>query len=440
LKTACVEMRGALGGTCLNVGCIPSKALLNASHKYHDAEHNFAKMGIEVEGLSVDITKMMGAKEKAIKGLTGGIAGLFKKNKVDYIIGKGKITGPNAVTAALNAGGDQVLTTDRILIATGSEPATLANIDVDEETIVTSTGALSLKKIPETMIVIGGGVIGLELGSVYARLGTKVTVVEFLDRLIPGTDSEIAANFMKILKKQKFNFKMKTKCTKAVKTADGVELTVEPAAGGESSTMKADVVLVSTGRRPYTDGLGLEEMGVEMDRGMVNTDAHFKTNVDSIFAIGDAIKGPMLAHKAEEEGIAAVEMMSGKAGHVNYDAIPGVIYTHPEVATVGKSEDELKAAGVNYAVGKFPMMANSRARTNDDAEGLVKVLTDKDTDRLLGMHMIATNAGELIAEAVLAIEYGASSEDVARTCHAHPTLSEAVKEACMDAYDKPIHF
>lgn len=440
MKVACVEMRGTLGGTCLNVGCIPSKALLNASHFYHEAEHNFPKIGIETTGLSVDLGKMMKAKEKAVKGLTMGIEGLFKKNKVDYVVGKGKITGPNTVTAALNKGGEQVLTTDKILIATGSEPSTLPNIDVDEKVIVTSTGALSLEKIPETMIVIGGGVIGLELGSVYARLGTKVTVVEFLDRIIPGTDSEIASNFQKILKKQKFTFKMSTKCTKAVKTPDGVELTVEPAAGGASETLKADVVLVSTGRRPYTDGLGCEEMGIEMERGMVKTGAHFKTNVDSVYAIGDAIAGPMLAHKAEEEGIAAVEMMSGKAGHVNYGAIPGVIYTHPEVATVGKSEDELKAEGVSYSVGKFPFMANSRARTNDDAEGLVKVLTDKATDRLLGMHIVGPNAGELIAEAVLALEYGASSEDVARTCHAHPTLSEAVKEACMGAYDKPIHF
>lgn len=440
MKVACVEMRGSLGGTCLNVGCIPSKALLNASHYYHEAEHNFSKMGINTGDLSVDLSKMMKAKEKAIRGLTGGIAGLFKKNKVDYVIGKGKITGPNTITAALNDGGEQTLTTDKILIASGSEPATLPGIDVDEETIVTSTGALSLKEIPETMIVIGGGVIGLELGSVYARLGTKVTVVEYLDRLTPGIDTEIAKNFMKILKKQKFTFKMSTKCTKAEKTADGVVLTTEPAAGGESEQLTADVVLVATGRRPYTEGLGCEEMGVEMERGMVKTDAHFKTNVDSIFAIGDAIKGPMLAHKAEEEGIAAIENFAGKAGHVNYGAIPGVIYTHPEVATVGKTEEELKSEGVVYAVGKFPFMANSRARTNDDADGIVKVLTDKATDRLLGMHIIGPNAGELIAEAVLAVEYGASSEDLARTCHAHPTLSEAVKEACMDAYDKPIHF
>jgi len=299
---------------------------------------------------------------------------------------------------------------------------------------------LDLKEVPKTMIVIGGGVIGLEMGSVYSRLGAEVTVVEFLDRITPGLDAEIATNFKKILTKQGFKFKMGTKCTKATKTADGVVLTVEPAKGGAPEELKADVVLVATGRRPYTDGLGLEALGVEMERGMVKADGHFQTNIPSIYAIGDAIAGPMLAHKAEEEGIAAVEIISGKAGHVNYGAIPGVIYTHPEVADVGLTEEACKALGKPYNVGKFPFMANSRARTNDDAEGLVKVITDKETDRLLGMHIIGPNAGELIAEGVLGLEYGASSEDIARTCHAHPTLSEAVKEACMAAYDKPIHF
>jgi len=440
MKTACVEMRGTLGGTCLNVGCIPSKALLNASHYYHSAEHDFAKMGIKTTGLEVDFPQMMNAKSKAIKGLTGGIAGLFKKNKVDYVIGKGVITGPNKVVAALNAGGSQELTADKIVIATGSEPATLPGIDVDEETIVTSTGALELKEVPKSMIVIGGGVIGLEMGSVYSRLGSKVTVVEFLDRITPGLDAEIATQFKKILTKQGFKFKMGTKVTKATKTADGVVLTVEPSKGGEAEELKADVVLVATGRRPYTDGLGLEAMGVEMERGMVKADGHFQTNIPSIYAIGDVIAGPMLAHKAEEEGIAAVEIISGKAGHVNYGAIPGVIYTHPEVADVGLTEEACKALGKPYNVGKFPFAANSRARTNDDADGLVKVITDKETDRLLGMHIIGPMAGELIAEGVLGLEYGASSEDIARTCHAHPTLSEAVKEACMSAYDKPIHF
>ena len=434
LKVACVEGRGALGGTCLNVGCIPSKALLNASHYYHEAKHNFKKLGIQTTGLSVDFPQMLKAKETAVTGLTKGIEVLFKKNGVEYVSGYGKLSGKNSVTV-----GSRTLKTDKIVIATGSEPSTLAGVEVDEETIITSTGALSLKKIPETMIVIGGGVIGLELGSVYSRLGTKVTVVEYLDRLIPGTDNEVAAEFKKILTKQKFEFKMSTKVSKAVKTKEGVTLTVEPAKGGASEELKAQVVLVATGRRPYTKGLGAEELGIAMERGMVKTDDHFKTNVDSVYAIGDVIKGPMLAHKAEEEGIAVMEIIKGKAGHVNYGAIPGVIYTHPEVATVGQSEEQLKAAGIKYRVGKFPFMANSRARTNDDAEGFVKVLTDAATDKMLGVHMIGPNVGELIGEVVLAMEYGASSEDVARTCHAHPTLAEAVKEACMTAYDKPIH-
>lgn len=440
MKVACVEMRGTLGGTCLNVGCIPSKALLNASHHYHVAEHDFKKMGIETTGLSVNFPQMMVTKTNAVSGLTKGIEGLFKKNKVTYVVGKGQITAPGQVTATLNDGGEEVLKTKNILIATGSEPATLPGLDVDEEQIVTSTGALDLKEVPKSMIVIGGGVIGLEMGSVYSRLGSKVTVVEFLDRITPGIDAEIATTFMRCLKKQKFEFKMKTKVTGSKKTADGVTLTVEPSAGGEAEELTADIVLVATGRRPYTDGLGLENLGVEMERGMVKTDHHFATNVPGIYAIGDVIAGPMLAHKAEEEGIAAVENLAGKAGHVNYGAIPGVIYTHPEVATVGQTEEELKAAGTKFKVGKFPFMANSRARCNDDAEGLVKVLSDAATDRLLGMHIVGPNAGELIAEAVIAMEYGASSEDIARVCHAHPTLSEAVKEACMATYDKPIHF
>lgn len=440
MKVACVEMRGSLGGTCLNVGCIPSKALLNASHHYHDAQHNFKKMGINVTGLEVDFPQMMKSKKKAVTGLTKGIEGLFKKNKVTYIQGKGTITSKNEILCALNAGGEEKVTTDKIVIATGSEPSTLPGVDVDEEQIVTSTGALDLKTIPKSMIVIGGGVIGLEMGSVYSRLGTKVTVVEYLDRLIPGVDAEIAKEFMKTLKKQKFEFKMGMKVTGAVKAADGVTLNIEPAKGGDAQELKADVVLVATGRRPYTDGLGLDAMGITSERGVINTDDHFKTNVEGIYAIGDAIKGPMLAHKAEEEGIAAIEIIAGKTGHVNYNAIPGVIYTHPEVATVGKTEEELKAEGTKIKIGRFPFMANSRARTNDDADGIVKVISDAATDRILGMHMIGPNAGEMIAEGVIAMEYGASSEDIARTCHAHPTLSEAVKEACMATYDKPIHF
>jgi dihydrolipoamide dehydrogenase len=441
MKVANVEKRGRLGGTCLNVGCIPSKALLNASHFYHEADHNFEKMGITLDNLGIDWAKMQGQKDKAVSGLTGGIEYLLKKYKVDYVKGTASFKGAaNELNVALLDGGEQTLQTDKVLIATGSEPASLPGIEVDEEHIVTSTGALALKEIPKTMVVIGGGVIGLEMGSVYSRLGTQVTVVEFLDALIPGTDKEIAKEFQKVLKKQKFSFKFKTKVVGAQKGADGVTLTLEPAAGGEQSTLTADVVLVATGRRPYTEGLGLETLGVEMDRGMVVTNDHFETNVKGVYAIGDVIKGPMLAHKAEEEGIAAVETIAGNVGHVNYDAIPGVIYTHPEVATVGKTEEQLKESGVKYTVGKFPFQANSRARTNDDSDGLVKVLSDKETDRILGFHIIGPSAGELIAEAVLAIEYGASSEDVARTCHAHPTLSEALKEACMATYDKPIHF
>jgi dihydrolipoamide dehydrogenase len=440
MKVACVEMRGRLGGTCLNVGCIPSKALLNASHFYHEADANFEKMGITLDNLGVDWGKMQAQKDKAVTGLTSGIEFLFKKNKVDYIVGKAEFNTASELNVALNAGGNQVVNADKILIATGSEPASLPGLEVDEERIVTSTGALKLKEIPKTMVVIGGGVIGLEMGSVYSRLGTKVTVVEYLDALIPGTDKEIAAEFKKVLKKQHFNFQFKTKVVGAKTGPDGVTLTLEPAAGGATSELTADVVLVATGRRPYTDGLGLEKLGVTMDRGMVNIDEHFQTSVKGVYAIGDVVKGPMLAHKAEEEGIAAVETMAGKAGHVNYNTIPGVIYTHPEVATVGQTEEQVKEAGIKYVVGKFPMMANSRARTNDDAEGLVKVISDAETDRILGFHIVGTNAGELIAEAVLAMEYGASSEDVARTCHAHPTLSEALKEACMATYDKAIHF
>lgn len=440
MKVACVEKRGALGGTCLNVGCIPSKALLNASHFYHEAVHRFPSIGIETGEVKVNLDKMMGSKTKAITGLTKGIEGLFKKNKVTYVKGHGKLTGANQVSVALNEGGEEILNTKNILIATGSEPSTLPSIPVDEQTIVTSTGALELKSVPKKLVVVGGGVIGLELGSVYGRLGSEVTVVEFLDRIIPGTDSEIAKAFQQELKKQGFKFMLSTKVDSAEKTANGVKLTVSPAKGGEAKELEADIVLVSTGRRPYTEGLGLEEMGIEMNGLQIKTDAHLSTNVPGVYAIGDAIAGPMLAHKAEEEGIAVVEYLKKGVGHVNYDAIPGVIYTHPEVATVGKSEDDCKAQGIKYKIGKFPFMANSRARTNDDASGMVKVVTDADTDRMLGMHIMGANAGEMIHEACLGIEYGASSEDIARTCHAHPTLSEAVKEACLAAHDKPIHF
>lgn len=436
LKVACVEKRGTLGGTCLNVGCIPSKALLNASHHFHDANHKFESLGIDVENVKLNLPKMMETKAASVSGLTQGIEGLFKKNKVDYFIGHGKLTKANEVSVN---DGEEVLTTTNVIIATGSEPASLRGIDVNQTNIVDSTGALDLVQVPKKMAVIGGGVIGLELGSVWSRLGAEVTVIEFLDRIIPGTDNEVAKNFQRILEKQGFKFMLKTKVDAAEQSGDGVSLKLSASEGGNEQTFDADVVLVSTGRRPYTENLGLEELGVKMDGLLIETDDHFKTSVPGVFAIGDVIKGPMLAHKAEEEGIAVVEMIKTGSGHVNYDAIPGVIYTHPEVATVGETEETLKAKGIKFNKGKFSFMANSRARTNNDADGFVKVLTDKETDRMLGMHIIGPNAGELIAEGVLGMEYGASAEDIARTCHAHPTLSEAVKEAAMAAYGKPIH-
>eukprot|EP00934_Nitzschia_sp_Nitz4_P004196 Nitzschia sp. Nitz4//scaffold3_size479765//188981//190677//NITZ4_000078-RA/size479765-augustus-gene-1.561-mRNA-1//1//CDS//3329550692//4186//frame0 len=444
LKTACVEMRGSLGGTCLNVGCIPSKALLTSSHHYHDAKHHFAEHGINISGdITMDVDKMLESKAKTVTGLTGGIEYLFKKYGVDYFKGRGKLEGPNTVSVALNDGGAESLDTKNILIATGSEVSPLPPVPVDNAAgkIVDSTGALEISKVPGTMAVIGGGVIGLEMGSVWSRLGSKVTVIEFLDRICPSNDGELTKKFQQTLKKQGFDFKLKTKVVKSEVTDSGVKLTTEPSAGGDATESEFDLVLVATGRRPYTEGLGLEELGIQKDKmGRVEVDSHFRTAVPNIYAIGDCIDGPMLAHKAEEEGIAAVETMAGFAGHVNYDAIPGVIYTFPEVASVGKTEEELKAEGVAYNVGNFPMSANSRARANGTADGFVKILADKETDKILGCHLMGPNAGEMIAEAVIAIEYGASSEDLARTCHAHPTLSEALKEACMATYDKPIHF
>jgi len=440
LKVTCVEKRGALGGTCLNVGCIPSKALLHSSHMYSSAKHDFSKHGIKVDNLSYDLDVMMKQKLSAVGGLTKGIEGLLKKNKCSYSKGLGRITGPNEVTVDLMEGGTEKIQTKNILIATGSEPVELPFLKYDEKVVVSSTGALSLEKVPKKLTVVGGGVIGLELGSVYSRLGSEVTVVEFMDRICPTMDKEIGAAFQRVLKKQGLVFKMNTKVTSADIRSDGVTLSVE-GKDGVASQIDSDVVLVSVGRRPNTDGLQLENVGITLDKfKRVPVDlATFRTSVPSIYAIGDVIEGPMLAHKAEEEGIACVEMLAGKSGHVNYDAIPGVVYTHPEVADVGKTEEQLKEAGIEYNKGVFPFMANSRARTNDDADGLVKILACKKTDRVLGVHMMGVGAGELIAEAVLAMEYGASSEDIARTCHAHPTLSEAVKEAAMACYDKPIH-
>jgi dihydrolipoamide dehydrogenase len=440
LKTACVEKRGALGGTCLNVGCIPSKALLHASHMYHEAKHDFAKYGIKVSGVEVDLPAMMAQKTKAVKGLTGGIEGLFRKNKVEYVKGFGMLRSTNEVEVELSAGGKQSLKSKNIVIATGSEPTPIPNVPIDEKRIVSSTGALELPAVPKKMILIGGGVIGLEMGSVWSRLGSQVTVVEFLDRITPGVDLEIARAFQRTLTKQGMTFKLGTKVLRADTTGSQVKVAVQAAAGGAEETLEADVVLVAVGRRPYTERLGLKELGIEMEGRFIKVNKHLQTNKPGVFAIGDCTPGPMLAHKAEEEGIAVAEFIKNGGGHVNYGAIPGVIYTHPEVAQVGKTEEELKAAGAKYRVGKFPMLANSRARTNDDAEGLVKVLVDAETDRLLGVHIMSTNAGELIGEAVLGMEYGASAEDLARTCHPHPTLSEALKEACMDAFAKPIHF
>ncbi|KAJ3237886.1 dihydrolipoamide dehydrogenase precursor [Chytriomyces hyalinus] len=442
LKTACVEGRGALGGTCLNVGCIPSKSLLHNSHLYHVAHDEFKTRGIEVTGLKVNLQQMMKQKEKSVSGLTRGVEFLLKKNKADYIKGWGQITKSNEVVVSGLDGAKSTLKTKNIIIATGSEPSPFPGVEVDEKVIVTSTGALSLEKIPETMIVIGGGVIGLELGSVWSRLGAKTTVVEYADAVGAGMDADMAKLFQKTLQKQGMNFKLGTKVISAKKNSAGkVDVVVEPAKGGARETLTVDVCLLSIGRRPFTQNLGLDAVGVKVDgKGRVITDAEFKTNVASIRAIGDVIAGPMLAHKSEEEGIAAVEYIKTGHGHVNYNAIPSVIYTHPEVAWVGLNEAEAKAAGIDYKIGTFPFAANSRAKTIDDADGSIKVITDKKTDKIVGAHIIGPGAGEMIAEAVLAIEYGASSEDIARTCHAHPTLSEAFKEACMATYDKAIHF
>ena len=427
----------------MNVGCIPSKALLHSTHMYEHAVKDFKTHGINVSGeISVDIGAMMENKAKAVSSLTGGIEYLLKKYKADYVKGFGKLSGPNSVSVQLNDGGEQTIEAKNIIMAVGSEPTPLPTCPVNNEglQVVDSTGALMLDRIPKTMTVVGGGVIGLEMGSVWKRLGTEVTVIEFLDGIIPSTDEEVRKNFLKILKKQKMKFKLNTKVTGTEVTPDGVKLTIEPSKGGESKIHESEVVLVATGRRPFTKNCGLEELGIETDKiGRIKVDKHFATAVPSIFAIGDAIDGPMLAHKAEEEGIACVEMIAGMGGHVNYDVIPGVIYTHPEVAVCGRTEEQLKESGVNYNKGVFPFSANSRARAIGDSDGMVKILADSETDKILGMHIIGPNAGEMIAEGCLAMEYGASSEDIARTCHAHPTLSEALKEACMATYDKPIH-
>ena len=434
LNVAVVEKRATHGGTCLNVGCIPSKALLHASELYAESKHAFAKMGIKAE-TSIDFPKMMGFKQEAIDGNTKGIDFLLKKNKVTVFHGTGRIAGPGKVTV-----GSDTLETKSIIIATGSDVARLKGIDVDEKQIVSSTGALVLDKVPASLAVIGAGVIGLELGSVYARLGSKVTVIEYLDRILPGMDLDVAKNFQRMLQKQGFAFRLSSKVTAAVKAKDKVTLTVEPAAGGTPETIEAEVVLVAVGRTPYTEGLGLDAAGVKLDnRGRVEVDDHFQTNVPGIYAIGDVIRGPMLAHKAEDEGIALAEILAGQAGHVNYGVIPGVVYTSPEVAAVGKTEEELKAEGVDYKAGKFLFLANGRAKANQTTDGFVKVLADARTDRVLGVHIVGPQAGELIHEAAVLMEFGGSAEDLARTCHAHPTLSEAVKEAAMAVAGRAIH-
>lgn len=435
MKVACVDKRKSLGGTCLNVGCIPSKALLHSSEKYEDAAKHFETHGITVGKLSLDVKAMLKNKDDIVKGLTQGIAGLFKKNKVAFLNGTAKIAGKGKILVD-----GKEYHAHNILIATGSESTPLKGVEVDEKTIVTSTGALELEKVPEHMVIIGGGVIGLELGSVWRRLGAKVTVVEFLERITPGMDSEITKQFQKILEKQGILFKLGSKVTSAEKKGKTVTLSVEPAKGGKAEQMKADVVLLSIGRRPYTEGLGLQEAGVTMnERGFITVNEHFETSVKGIYAIGDVIPGPMLAHKAEEEGVVAVEMMAGQKPHINYDAIPGVVYTHPEVATVGKSEDEAKDAGIDYKVGKFPFLANSRARANSDTDGLVKIIADAETDRVLGVHIIGPHAGEMIHEACVIMEFGGSAEDIARTCHAHPTYNEAIKEAALAVDKRAVH-
>ena len=435
-KVACVEKRGTLGGTCLNVGCIPSKALLAASEKFEEAAHGLAKFGIKVGGVELDLPGMLAHKDKVVKDNVGGIEFLFKKNKVTWLKGAGKITAANTVEVE---GVGAITASKAIVIATGSDVTPLPGIAIDEKRVVSSTGALSLPEVPKHLVVIGGGVIGLELGSVWGRLGAKVTVVEYLDRVLPSMDNELSKQAQRIFAKQGMDFKLGTKVTGASVTEAGVSLTVEPAAGGEAQTIEADTVLVAIGRRPYTEGLGLEAVGVELERGRVKIDHHFQTNVPGIYAIGDVVEGPMLAHKAEEEGVALAEQLAGQKSHVNHDLVPGVVYTWPEVAAVGKTEEQLKAAGVAYKTGKFPFTANGRARAGGNTDGFVKILSDASTDQVLGVHMIGPNVSEMIGELVLAMEFSASAEDIARTCHAHPTLSEAVKEAALAVDGRPLH-
>ncbi|MEL6961284.1 MAG: dihydrolipoyl dehydrogenase [Pseudomonadota bacterium] len=440
LKTACVERRETLGGTCLNIGCIPSKALLHSSELYAEAMNGMNAHGIKLGSVELDLDAMLDHKSKVVKELTQGIEFLFRKNKVTSIHGHGRIAGPGTVQVAANDGTNRDLTTKNIIIATGSDIVPLPGIEVDEKRIVSSTGALALDSVPGHLVVVGAGYIGLELGTVWRRLGAKVTVVEFLDRITPGMDSEVAKQFQRLLSRQGLGFMLGTKVTSVDSSGDRLVVATEPAEGGDPETMKADVVLVAIGRRPYTEDLGLQTVGLKTDNhGRIEVDANLATSIDGIYAIGDVIAGPMLAHKAEDEGVFLAERIAGQRPHINYEAIPAVIYTAPEVASVGSTEDDLKQAQISYNVGKFPFSANSRARATGNIDGFVKVLADAETDRLLGVHIIGEDAGTMIAEAALAIEFGASSEDLARTCHAHPTLEEAVKEAALAAHGLPLH-
>ncbi|NGO49872.1 dihydrolipoyl dehydrogenase [Allomesorhizobium camelthorni] len=442
LKTAVVEKRPTHGGTCVNVGCIPSKALLHASEMFVEAGHSFAALGVEVGTPKLNLKNMLAHKDQTVEQNVKGLDFLMKKNKIDVFRGTGKVLGAGKVAIVGEDGKTEEIETKNIVIATGSDAAGIPGVKVgfDEKVIVSSTGALEFAKVPGHLVVVGGGVIGLELGSVWARLGAKVTVVEYLDTILGGMDGEVAKQFQRMLAKQGFDIKLSSKVTAVAKTKKGASVTFEPVKGGDAETIEADVVLISTGRRPYTDGLGLADAGVELDEGgRVKTDGHLRTNVAGIYAIGDVIAGPMLAHKAEEEGVAVAEIIAGQAGHVNYDAIPGVVYTTPEIAAVGKTEEELKKAGIEYKAGKFPFSANGRARASLHTDGFVKVLADKASDRVLGVHIVGFGAGEMIHEAAVLMEFGGSSEDLARTCHAHPTMSEAVKEAALATFSKPIH-
>jgi len=436
-KTACVESRGTLGGTCLNIGCIPSKSLLNLSENFQKAK-NFEKLGIETGEIKLNLGKMMKNKDKAVTVLTKGVEFLFKKNKVTYFKGVGSFKNSNEISI-INDKKETIINSKKTIISTGSEPISLPGVDFDEEKILSSTGALSISNLPKKMIVIGGGYIGLEMGSVWSRLGTEVHVIEFLDHITPGMDKEISNEFLKILKKQGIKFELNTKVKKITKSEDGVIIETLNKEGNQKK-FKTDVVLISVGRKPFTKNLNLEKIGVEVDQaGRIKVNKNFETNVKNIYAIGDVIEGPMLAHKAEEEGIAVAELIAGQSGHVNYDVIPGVVYTSPEVASIGKTEEQLKEKSISYKIGKFPFIANSRAKTINEPEGFVKILADSSTDRVLGVHIIGSHAGEIIAEMAVAMEFGASSEDIARTCHAHPTFSEAVKEAALSVDKRPIH-